>query len=66
MVRFALLTFLAEKRKILGRKNGTPRAKRPRAGKKIVTENGTVRYGTLRYGIEDKFGLPTVKPVKKF
>jgi hypothetical protein len=30
-VRFALLTFLAEKRRILGKKNGTPRAKRPRA-----------------------------------
>jgi hypothetical protein len=30
-LRFALLTFLAEKRRILGRKNGTPRAKRPRA-----------------------------------
>jgi hypothetical protein len=29
--RFALLTFLAEKRRILGRKNGTPRAKIPRA-----------------------------------
>jgi hypothetical protein len=25
-VRFALLTFLAEKRRILGRKNGMPRA----------------------------------------
>jgi hypothetical protein len=30
-VRLALLTFLAGKRRILGRKNGTPRAKRPRA-----------------------------------
>jgi hypothetical protein len=29
-VRFALLNFLPEKRRILGRKNGTPRAKRPR------------------------------------
>ncbi len=27
---------------------------------KFVTENGTVRYETLRYGIEDKFGLPSV------
>jgi hypothetical protein len=30
---------------------------------KILTENGRVRYGTLRYmlrGIEDKFGAPTV------
>jgi hypothetical protein len=30
-VQFALLTFLAEKRRILGKKNGTPRAKRPQA-----------------------------------
>jgi hypothetical protein len=31
---------------------------------KIVTENGMVRYDTVRYGIEDKFGAPTVKSKK--
>jgi hypothetical protein len=30
----------------------------------ILTENGRVRYGTLWYGIEDKFGSPTVVFVK--
>jgi hypothetical protein len=27
---------------------------------KIVTENDRVRYGTVRHGIVDKIGLPTV------
>jgi hypothetical protein len=45
MVRFALLTFLAQKRRILGRKNGL--ALRDREREKC--SNGK-RYGTLRYG----------------
>jgi len=27
---------------------------------KILTENGRVRYDTVRYGVVDKFGAPTV------
>jgi hypothetical protein len=60
-VRFALLTFLAEKPRNLGKKT-VRLALRDREREKCSNRKrwGTVRYGTVRYGIEDKFGSPTV------
>ena len=57
-VRFALLTFLAEKRKILGRKNASRLATANVI--KIETESGRVWYSRVRYGIGEKFEAPTV------
>jgi hypothetical protein len=53
------LTFLAEKRRILGKKT----VRFALRGRERYKDFNGKRYGTVRYGIEDKFGSPTVKAV---
>ena len=53
------MTFLAEKR-ILGGKVRYASFLETAIAIKILQKNGRVRYGTLRYGMVDKLGAPTI------